>query len=283
MTVAAFGMALIGLTLFGIVQSAGGQDVLPDTSQRTAVNAENPKDTASKDLPGGPALPGAVVVELFTSESCSSCPPAERLLNLIDEEAEAKGLPVYALAFHVDYWNYLDWEDRFSDAAYTQRQREYARRVFRTGRVYTPQMIVGGHTGFTGSNGTKAKQAISDALATPALLSLSAESQAVSEHQVRVTVQIGASWDGLLRAALVENGLETTVKGGENRGRKLVHRAVVRAFATRRTGGDETVTLLLGVPQEVDPDQSSVVVYAQDATNWTILGATRATKTAATE
>jgi len=253
---------------------AGSQNTL-NLSEIASQNQKNKSTQGSH--------PGFAVVELFTSESCSSCPPAESLLNQIDQQAQAADLPIYALAFHVDYWNYLHWEDRFSDSAYTKRQREYARRVFNTGRVYTPQMIVDGHTGFTGSNASQAKRAISDALATPSLLELSAESQSVSDHEIKVTVQTSAPWDGLIRAALVENGLETSVKDGENRGRKLVHRAVVRSFATRRTGGDSTVTLLLNAPQDVDLDQSSVVVYAQDATNWTILGATRATKISKTQ
>ena len=93
---------------------------------------------------------GMAVIELFTSQGCSSCPSADRNLARIVESAERDGRPVYALSFHVDYWNSLGWRDPFSAEEFTQRQREYARK-FQARSVYTPQMVVNGQVHFVGS------------------------------------------------------------------------------------------------------------------------------------
>ena len=95
------------------------------------------------------------VVELFTSEGCSSCPPAEALLNQIHPRAAKSGQRIYTLAFHVDYWDRLGWKDPFSEAAYSQRQNSYAN-GFGEDRIYTPQMIVNGRGGFVGSDAGEA-------------------------------------------------------------------------------------------------------------------------------
>ena len=93
------------------------------------------------------------VVELFTSEGCSSCPPADNLLGEIVKDAQKGQQRVYCLSFHVDYWNSLGWRDPYSDPAFSRRQREYAR-AFESVQVYTPQMVVNGSTGFVGSDRT---------------------------------------------------------------------------------------------------------------------------------
>ena len=120
------------------------------------------------------ALKPVAVVELFTSQGCSSCPPADALLRKIHEYAEENKLPVYVLSFHVDYWNRLGWTDPYSDPTYTQRQRAYARH-FGTDRVYTPQMIVGGEREFVGSNGKQAGVALQESLQASARVKVSVE------------------------------------------------------------------------------------------------------------
>src|SRR5579872_5297720 len=92
-----------------------------------------------------------VVIELFTSQGCSSCPAADKNLAELIEEAEKKGLPVYGLSFHVDYWNYIGWKDPYSRSEYTARQREYSS-FLNSETVYTPQMIVNGEVEFVGSD-----------------------------------------------------------------------------------------------------------------------------------
>src|SRR5262245_48953789 len=113
-------------------------------------------------LPGAASASGFAVVELFTSEGCSSCPPADRLLADL-----AKRPGVYALEFHVDYWNSLGWRDPYSAAAYSDRQRMYG------DDIYTPQMVVNGTNLFVGSNRARAEAAIAAGLSAPPKVGLS--------------------------------------------------------------------------------------------------------------
>jgi hypothetical protein len=107
-----------------------------------------------------------VLIELFTSEGCSSCPPADALLSRLQQSQPIPGVELITLSEHVDYWNQLGWTDPFSSAVLTVRQRQYAA-VLRGDGVYTPQMIVDGKTGFVGSDSQKALQAISEAARAP--------------------------------------------------------------------------------------------------------------------
>src|SRR5215471_7668528 len=110
----------------------------------------------------------AVVVELFTSEGCSSCPPADVLLGRLRQEKLADGVYVIPLGLHVDYWNSLGWTDRFSSSAYSRRQEKYAE-LFGISGAYTPQMVVDGASQFTGSDASRAHQAILQAAQRPPL------------------------------------------------------------------------------------------------------------------
>src|SRR6266487_818356 len=103
---------------------------------------------------------GFAVVELFTSEGCSSCPPADAVIAKLSEEYKCN---VYVLGFHVDYWNHLGWKDIFSNAAYTQRQYRYGQ-IFHLNSVYTPQVVVNGKTEFVGSNENKLRNTITQEL-----------------------------------------------------------------------------------------------------------------------
>jgi len=104
---------------------------------------------AARALPGATSASGPVVVELFTSQGCSSCPPADRLLSKLSRDPRLAGR-VIPLAFHVDYWDYIGWRDPFASPRWSQRQKDYAR-VFRSNRIYTPQLVVSGSTEGVGS------------------------------------------------------------------------------------------------------------------------------------
>lgn len=187
---------------------------------------------ANRNWSAGQETPSqkTVVVELFTSEGCSSCPPADELLSRISQQKTLSGAQVIPLGFHVDYWNYLGWRDRFSSSQYSLRQQQYAAK-FGLGGPYTPQMVVQGSEEFVGGDQQRARQAIANAAAqsSQATVELSATGDKL---QVAVHSNSGLSANVIL--AITEDGLETHVGGGENGGRVLRHSAVVRGF--RRIG-----------------------------------------------
>src|SRR5205807_1864042 len=114
----------------------------------------------------GPAQRKAVIVELFTSEGCSSCPPADELLGRIGGQESLNGATIIPLGFHVDYWNSLGWQDRFSSHAYTERQEQYVRK-FKLEGPYTPQMVVDGASEFVGNSSLRAQAALAEAATRP--------------------------------------------------------------------------------------------------------------------
>jgi hypothetical protein len=230
------------------------------------------------------AADGVAVVELFTSEGCSSCPPADDVLATLGAASRAKDAGaaarrVYALAFHVDYWDGLGWRDRFSDPAFSERQRQYAK-SFGSGRIYTPQMIISGATEFVGSDAVAAKRAIADAQSRPATvaLKLSIEpAKSGNSYAVRYSTSgVTPSSAALLNVALVERGLETAVKRGENGGRKLAHENVVRWFKTFELAGDERGATEVQVPDGVTRKNASVIAYVQQQGPGRVLGAAAA-------
>ena len=220
-----------------------------------------------------PAPPFAVV-ELFTSEGCSSCPAAEAYLGELTREARASGGRVYTLAFHVDYWDYLGWKDPFGDVAHTKRQRAYAK-ALKAANVYTPQMIVNGVDAFVGSDRRKGRQAIEAALKRSAAARL-----ALNVEQTREGIKVGYETMAMrktvqLNVALVERGLVTAVGRGENAGRTLHHENVVRAFKSLRLTGDARGSLSLPRPKSLKPEHASVIAFAQEPRSYRIVAATQ--------
>ena len=215
---------------------------------------------------------GAVaVVELFTSEGCSSCPPADRLLRTIVEETRTEGRPVYALSFHVDYWNQLGWTDPYSDAAYSRRQRQYSHAIGVD--TYTPQIVVNGREAMVGSRSQTVRTAIQSALSDPAQVTVT-----IAVDSTTAPLRIGYRLDGRvptdadLRLAVVERGLSQDVKRGENAGRTLRHANVVRSFTT--VSAENSGTAELPLPDAVDRTEASVMAYVQTPSG-PILGADR--------
>lgn len=168
-----------------------------------------------------PALARPVVVELFTSQSCSSCPPAEALIGTLARE----GADVLPLAYHVTYWNHLDWRDTYSLPAATERQHAYAARL--DGRVYTPEAVIDGQIGLVGSQEQSVRAAIAKAKG--------AAGDAVSVTLVReggLTVRLGAGTGaGTVTLVGFDPSHVTSVARGENAGRTITQANVVRSVA----------------------------------------------------
>ena len=210
-----------------------------------------------------------VVVELFTSEGCSSCPPADALLAALSRQP-MDSVQIIALGEHVDYWNELGWKDRFSAHEYSVRQDEYARR-FGLDSVYTPQMVIDGRSQFVGNDAGEARKAIEAATHAPKMAQVSLRRQG---DRLEIKVENAASSPAIL-LVITEDNLSTDVRAGENHGRQLNHQAVVRylrSLGTTRDGkfvGQETLKL--------DPSWKranlKAVVLAQDRKSGAIIGA----------
>ena len=233
------------------------------------------------------ASPTPIVVELFTSEGCSDCPPADTLLEKLVATQPIAGAEIIALGQHVDYWDRLGWKDRFSSSALTGRQQEYQTR-FRTESIYTPQMVVDGRAEFVGSDAGAARKAIERAVAAShgAMRIEVARRQPgdrVSEPALEVSVSAanlpslrGDRADVIL--FLTESGLRTEVKRGENHGRTLSHAPVVRYLATIGHVAEDassTGSMRAAIPLAADwqLDRLNVVAIVQQARGRAILAA----------
>ncbi len=226
-----------------------------------------------------PPASAAVLVELFTAQGCSSCPPADRLLSAMGSDPDLSK-QVVPLAFHVDYWDTAAWRDRFSDAAWTKRQTAYVRAAGGA-QVYTPQAVIGGREQCVGSDIRCIHTGVEAATARPeGTVELSFPKQGGDAVEVAVAAQPPAGERKLeVMLAVYENGLSTEVAGGENAHKTLrddfVVRRLQRAYALSGSGRrEETVTL------QLDPqwqrDKLGVAVFLQDPKTHRVFGATSA-------
>ena len=172
--------------------------------------------------------PRPVLVELFTSEGCSSCPPADRLLAELDRNQPLPGSNIIVLSEHVDYWDHLGWKDPHSSHKWTERQSDYARR-FGLDDIYTPQMVVDGVRQVNGSDAYAVRHAIEESGTSPAL-AITVSTIERSGDKLRVTVTIPDSASASLYAVIADASDRSTVDRGENQGRTLEHIAVARSL-----------------------------------------------------
>jgi hypothetical protein len=221
-----------------------------------------------------------VIVELFTSEGCSSCPPADRLLEQLEKSQLVGGAQIIALSEHVDYWNYIGWSDPFSSTLFSARQRAYAP-VFRNDRVYTPQMVVDGQAEFVGSDTAKAQAAIARAAKLPKAdvrieSARDAQTIKVKTSVARLpAVSKGDTVEVLL--AITESDLASKVARGENAGRRLTHTAVVRelrSLGSISSAGETFQTeTTISLGQDWQVAHLRTVVFVQERKHKRILGA----------
>lgn len=236
------------------------------------------------------------IVELFTSQGCASCPPADRLLSKLAESGPYEGR-VLPLSFHVDYWNYIGWQDPYSSAQWTARQKQYAQKAFHTGRIYTPQVVVNGKAECVGSNEAAVLERVRGALAeaSAARVSLSLD-PLTPEGQLHLRASAnllrdagkaegGARPDLDLWVAVYESGLSTEVKAGENSAKVLRNDRVVRRFEKvlslpGKAGSKKEGELRLGIDKRWKASELGVAAFLQDPATLAIYAAAGAEVTA---
>jgi hypothetical protein len=229
-----------------------------------------------------------VVVELFTSEGCSSCPPADQILSRLESPRYgnagkskqvvmvAPGIQVIALGEHVDYWDQLGWKDKFSSPLFSARQQDYGR-AFHLESVYTPEMVVNGQKEVLGSDPRAVQEAINKAAKEPqtqvAIAMTSAQTISFSVSKLPP-----GSHEAEILLGVTGGGLVTSVFGGENSGRQLRHAAVVRSLTSLgwldpRRPGEYSGVAQLNLRQDWNRSNVTLVLFVQDRTTRHILGA----------
>jgi hypothetical protein len=242
---------LIALLLMGTAQS----------SAQTAKASSNPRRP--------------VLVELFTSEGCSSCPPADDLLARLDESQPIDGATMIPLEEHVDYWDHQGWRDPFSSSLFTLRQQQYGE-TLHVENIYTPQMVIDGRTELTGNDAARATAAIRAALSTPKL-GVALTPEELSGSKVRLTIRADApDVPAQVFLAIVELHLASDVERGENAGRRLKHSAVVRRMNSIRkvkAGEEFSSSPVISLEKSWKPENVRAIVFVQKLDGRQVLGA----------
>lgn len=212
-----------------------------------------------------------VVLELFTSQGCSSCPPADALLKRVKAKGDAS---VFTLSYHVDYWNHIGWEDPFSQHAFTEKQRLYSLK-FKNRSIYTPQMVINGISHFVGSDA--AVLALKTATYSKIMAANMVEIKELTMQLDRVKFSYSVSGDlagKIVRAVLVLDERTTEISRGENKNRKLTNSNIVIAEQlSNAKAGPERMSVLL--PKFLLPgDRLELILLIADK-DYTITGAAK--------
>ena len=231
-------------------------------TQAQAFSAECSAKSGAKTIP---------LLELYTSEGCSSCPPADKWISKIEHDKSE----VTPLAFHVDYWDYIGWKDKFSKAEYSDRQRKTAA-FGGAGFVYTPQFVFNGRD-FKGWDNSRLNGAINQTqkLASRANLTLAATNHEDGSIALKTTAEAVNAADAKkadIFVALYENGLVTNVQAGENVGRKLKHDYVVRKlFGAYQINNLNAFNKSFNIGKAWKNKDAGAVIFVQDSTNGEII------------
>ncbi|MEO6521273.1 MAG: DUF1223 domain-containing protein [Mucilaginibacter sp.] len=213
---------------------------------------------------------GFALVELFTSEGCSSCPPADELVSRIIKEDKNKA--VYVLGYHVDYWNHLGWRDEFSKAEYSERQRKYA--TYLHADVYTPQIVVNGKREFVGSSENSLRIAIQAGLRQTGIEPVALSDVHFSNSILSLQYQTKNTANRALLIAFVQNNARSNVKSGENGGHVLNHVNIVRyleSIKLNKTNSTENIKLPAGFSTQT----WQVIGFVQNIATGEVLSAQR--------
>jgi len=230
--------------------------------------------------------PSPVLVELFTSEGCSSCPPADEFLTKLQTDQPIPGVQVIGLEEHVDYWNHDGWMDPYSGVEWTVRQQDYTARL-KGGSPYTPQMIVDGQKEFVGNNAKAALDVIREsAQKQKASIAINTTTPAKGDAQ-RFDVRVGnlpaSSGQDKSDVWLVvaEEGLQGSAKAGENNGKSWKHAAIVRSMQKIGSAAPNSSEPFMSTPQVKlkstwKKENLRIVVFVQERKTWRIIGAASA-------
>ncbi|MBX7125537.1 MAG: DUF1223 domain-containing protein [Cyclobacteriaceae bacterium] len=213
-----------------------------------------------------------VVIELFTTQGCSSCPAADELVREFVDMGVRDNQELYGLSFHVTYWDHLGWKDPYSSATFTERQKLY-QQLLSVPQLYTPQVIVNGRHELVGSNPIALRSAIDAAMRETPRYEIKARALATpTAAEVQYTLQ-RAPGDAVVTVALVDKERRNYVPRGENKGLTLVHHDVVRALVVQEAAVDGVVRLEL--PADFNTGNSAVILYVQQRRTMKVLGATK--------
>jgi hypothetical protein len=222
-----------------------------------------------------------VLVELFTSEGCSSCPPADAFLQKLDRDQPISGADIVVLSEHVDYWDGLGWRDPYSSRSVTDRQNAYGSRLgLKT--VYTPQMVVDGASEFVGNDSQLAQKAFARAVSRSKigvrLSSVSAETDSLHAHLETDSLPVGSGLrEAEVYTALALDHAESQISGGENSGRKLTYTSVLRTLqrvGTIRSGESFSKDINLKLERRSDLHNLRLIAFVQEAGYGKVAGAT---------
>ena len=233
--------------------------------------AEGQRSPTPEPQPPVQAKRQPVLVELFTSEGCSSCPPADRNLKFLAEQQPVAGVEIVPLAFHVDYWDTSAWKDRFSSALYTRRQEAYVQR-FGLDSSYTPEMVIDGKAEFVGSDTRRSVKTIGEALNDEK----GNISIAIDGDMINVSVEGLAKHNAAtVFLAITEDGITSSIKGGENSGVTLSHSAIVRSLTALGVFDKDAAKFEsrgnIPVVTDTKPETRNFVLFVQDNVDRRIL------------
>ena len=210
-----------------------------------------------------------VVLELFTSQGCSSCPPADRLLS-----SYANREDIAALSFHVDYWNKLGWKDLFSDHLFSERQENYASSS--GSNVYTPQVIINGEKEMVGSDENKIAQTIKQFQKEQSTSQIIIDEINTDNNIVSVTYFLKGKFNNsVINVALVQKKITTSIKAGENKGVTLTNYNVVRNFKTINSFAAEKNATTINLVSGIDKKDLSIILFLQDVSSHKIYAAAK--------
>lgn len=215
-------------------------------------------DSVNRQIATDP-VEGIAVLELFTSQGCSSCPPADALLAGYAKAGDPHIIP---LSFHVDYWNRLGWTDPFSNHLFSERQEWYSS-LFPGGSVYTPQLVVNGNAETVGNNRASVGKLVQNALKTAVSGHIAVDNVMIENGNLYFHYTLSGSLHSeMLHIALIEKAATTQIRAGENKGVTISNHNIVRVFKTVNPAGDGQESIAL--PPGFQKSEYALVLYTQD-------------------